>query len=43
MVTIGLPSPDEGIGRALRSVYCPVMQDGLPDDMLALLAQLDRH
>lgn len=39
VVTVGLPLPYEGVGRALRSSYVPT-KDSLPDDMLALLAKL---
>ncbi|MET0370910.1 MAG: hypothetical protein ABW039_05975 [Sphingobium sp.] len=41
-MTIGLPMPHEGVGNALRTTFRPV-RDTLPDDMLALLARLDRH
>ncbi|EQB31727.1 hypothetical protein M529_13180 [Sphingobium ummariense RL-3] len=39
IVTVGLPTPYEGVGRALRSTYRP-RPDTLPDDMLALLSKL---
>ncbi|ETI64070.1 hypothetical protein C100_09445 [Sphingobium sp. C100] len=42
IVTVGLPAPYEGVGKALRSTYSPP-RDSLPDDMMALLAKLDRH
>lgn len=41
-VTVGTPAPYEGVGRALRATYAPV-RENLPPDMLALLANLDRH
>lgn len=41
-MTVGVPTPGDGIGRALRSAYRPKAND-LPDDMLALLEKLDRH
>lgn len=42
IVTIGVPTPYEGVGNALRSTFS-AKRDGLPDDMLSLLAKLDRH
>lgn len=42
VVTVALPQPYEGIGDALRATYAPG-RDGVPDDMHALLAKLDRH
>ncbi len=42
IVTVVLPEPYEGVGNALRSTYAPG-RDGVPDDMMALLAKLDRH
>ncbi|WP_420144214.1 hypothetical protein [Sphingobium sp.] len=42
IVTVTLPEPYEGIGNALRTTYMPG-GDGVPDDMMALLAKLDRH
>ena len=42
IVTIALPSPGEGVSRALRNAY-RLASDALPDDMLALLAKLDKH
>ncbi len=39
IVTIGLPAPYEGVGKALRSAYRPAAGE-MPDDMLALLAKL---
>lgn len=42
LVTVGLPLPYEGVGKALRSTFSAA-RDGLPDDMLALLGKLDRH
>ncbi|MAX15554.1 MAG: hypothetical protein CMN59_08740 [Sphingobium sp.] len=42
IVTVGLPAPYEGVGKALRSTYTPP-RDGLPDDMMDLLGKLDRH
>lgn len=41
IVTVALPLPYEGVGNALRSTYAPP-REGLPDDMAALLARLDR-
>ncbi|WP_239018923.1 hypothetical protein [Sphingobium terrigena] len=41
IVTVALPLPYEGLGNALRSTYTP-QRDGLPDDIAALLARLDR-
>lgn len=41
VVTVGLPLPYEGVGKALRTSFAP-QRDSLPDDMLALLAKLDR-
>ncbi|WP_256869085.1 hypothetical protein [Sphingobium lactosutens] len=41
IVTVGLPTPYEGVGDALRSTYRPP-QESIPDDMMALLMQLDR-
>lgn len=41
VVTVALPQPYEGVGNALRSTYAPP-REGLPDDMAALLARLDR-
>lgn len=40
IVTVGLPSPYEGVGNALRSTYAPG-RESLPDDMMRLLAKLD--
>lgn len=42
IVTVTPPAPHEGIGNALRATYAPG-GDALPDDMMALLARLDRH
>jgi len=42
VVTVALPEPYEGVGNALRATYAPG-RDGVPDDMMALLAKLDRH
>ncbi|MBH1999443.1 MAG: hypothetical protein I8H96_09905 [Sphingomonadaceae bacterium] len=41
-VTVGPPAPYEGVGRALRATYAPA-RDNLPQDMMALLACLDRR
>ncbi|MES2172797.1 MAG: hypothetical protein V4523_02505 [Pseudomonadota bacterium] len=41
-MTVALPEPYEGVGNALRATYAPG-RDGVPDDMMALLAKLDRH
>ncbi len=37
-VTVGLPTPYEGVGRALRKSFAP--RESLPDDMMRLLAKL---
>ena len=42
IVTVGLPAPYEGVGNALRSTYTPP-RESIPDDMMALLMQLDRY
>lgn len=42
VVTVGLPTPYEGVGNALRSSYAPP-RESLPADMMALLAALDRY
>jgi len=42
VVTVAMPEPYEGVGNALRATYAPG-RDGVPDDMMALLAKLDRH
>lgn len=42
VVTIAPPPPYEGVGNALRSTYAP-QRDALPDDMMQLLAKLDRR
>ncbi|WP_176591564.1 hypothetical protein [Sphingobium sp. EM0848] len=42
VLTVGVPQPYEGIGNALRSTF-RTGRDSLPDDMLDLLAKLDRH
>ncbi len=42
IVTVGLPAPYEGVGKALRSTYAPP-RDSVPEDMMALLDTLDRH
>ena len=42
VLTINLPQPYEGVGNALRSTF-HAKRDALPDDMLDLLARLDRH
>ncbi|HAF42013.1 MAG TPA: hypothetical protein DCG90_09655 [Sphingobium sp.] len=42
LVTVGLPTPYEGVGNALRSTYAPP-REAIPDDMMALLMKLDRH
>lgn len=42
VLNVGLPSPYEGVGNALRSTF-RARRDVLPDDMLDLLGQLDRH
>ena len=42
VVTIGAPSPSEGLSRALRATYAARI-DSLPDDMMQLLGKLDRH
>ncbi|HKY82028.1 MAG TPA: hypothetical protein VJM09_11230 [Sphingobium sp.] len=41
-LTIGLPQPHEGVGNALRMTF-RASRDTLPDDMMQLLDQLDRH
>lgn len=41
-VTVATPTPYDGLGNALRMTYAPG-RDGLPEDMMALLAKLDRH
>jgi hypothetical protein len=41
IVTVGLPTPYEGVGNALRATYAP-RRDSIPDDMMALLMKLDR-
>ncbi|MGW8204000.1 MULTISPECIES: hypothetical protein [Sphingomonadaceae] len=41
-MTVDVPEPYEGVGNALRATYAPG-RDGVPDDMMALLAKLDRH
>ncbi|WP_066521024.1 NepR family anti-sigma factor [Sphingobium cloacae] len=43
IVTVAPPSPGEGIGRALHSAYRSIVREGVPDDMMALLAKLDRR
>lgn len=42
VLNIGVPQPYEGIGNALRSTF-RAGRDTVPDDMLDLLAKLDRH
>lgn len=42
ILTIGMPQPYEGVGNALRSTF-RAGRDSMPDDMLDLLARLDRH
>lgn len=42
IVNVALPTPYEGVGRALRATY-RAGPDSLPDDMMNLLAKLDRH
>lgn len=42
VVTVAIPEPYEGIGNALRATYAPG-RDGVPDDMMALLAKLELH
>lgn len=42
VLTISLPQPYEGVGNALRSTFRS-RGDAIPDDMLDLLARLDRH
>ncbi|WP_192665710.1 hypothetical protein [Sphingobium sp. OAE613] len=42
VLTIGMPQPYEGVGNALRSTF-RAGRDSVPDDMLDLLAKLDRH
>ncbi|MEC3910657.1 hypothetical protein U5A82_09240 [Sphingobium sp. CR2-8] len=42
IVTVAVPEPYEGVGNALRATYAPG-RDVIPDDMMALLAKLDRH
>ncbi|WHO41115.1 hypothetical protein PMI04_006420 [Sphingobium sp. AP49] len=42
VVTVGLPLPYEGVGKALRASFA-TQREGLPDDMLALLAKIDQH
>lgn len=41
ILTIGLPLPYEGVGKALHKSFSCGRGD-LPDDMLDLLAKLDR-
>ena len=40
VLTIGMPQPYEGVGKALRSTFRPG-REAIPDDMLDMLAQLD--
>lgn len=42
VMTISMPQPYEGVGNALRSTF-RAKRDAVPDDMLDLLAKLDRH
>ncbi|UZW55328.1 hypothetical protein NUH86_00500 [Sphingobium sp. JS3065] len=42
VLDIGVPQPHEGIGNALRSTF-RAGRDSVPEDMLDLLAKLDRH
>jgi hypothetical protein len=42
ILTVNLPQPYEGVGNALRSTFRP-RRDAVPDDMLDLLAKLDRR
>lgn len=42
MTSVDLPVPYEGVGKALRKSFSATRRD-VPDDMLALLAELDRH
>ena len=42
VLTIGTPQPYEGVGNALRSTF-RAGRETVPDDMLDLLAKLDRH
>ncbi|WP_150290824.1 hypothetical protein [Sphingobium estronivorans] len=42
VLTIGVPQPYEGIGNALRSTF-RAGRESVPDDMLELLAKLERH
>lgn len=43
IVTIGMPVPYEGVGKALRASFSASNNSTLPDDMLALLAKLDQR
>ena len=40
-LNVGLPQPYEGVGNALRSTF-RARRESLPDDMLELLAKLDK-
>lgn len=42
VLTIGVPQPYEGVGNALRTTF-RAGRESVPDDMLDLLAKLDRH
>ncbi|KQN04637.1 hypothetical protein ASE85_06390 [Sphingobium sp. Leaf26] len=42
VLNVALPEPYEGVGNALRATFVPG-DGGMPSDMMALLAKLDRH
>lgn len=42
VITVALPLSHDGVGKALRSSFA-TQRDAVPDDMLQLLAKLDRH
>ncbi|MGE4322254.1 MAG: hypothetical protein AB7E60_04415 [Sphingobium sp.] len=39
-LTIGLPLPHDGVGKALRAIFPAARQD-MPQDMMELLMKLD--
>lgn len=42
LMSIDVPPRHQGVGNALRATFRPA-RDNVPDDMMALLNQLDRH
>ncbi|MBB3983513.1 hypothetical protein GGR44_003204 [Sphingobium fontiphilum] len=42
LMSIEAPPRHQGVGNALRATFRPA-RDDMPEDMMALLKQLDRH